>query len=153
VEAEPPARLEHGTKCREIDGVLALVVDDAAAVIAALAFGQGPRTQALAPAGIEAADHVTMAVPEHGRKISVLGALAEQEWSARVGMGEHLAMHAEPLECRRHLHVEIAFQLGDAVRILAFGGDRDPAAEVTLESAAREVLVGGSDSGVSAHAG
>src|SRR5262249_9791711 len=91
IEAEPAARCEDGADRGKSDRVLALVVDDAAPVVAALGLGELPRAQTLAPAGIEAADHVAMAVAEHGRQAVVLDALAEQEWSARLGMSQNLA--------------------------------------------------------------
>src|SRR5687768_12587551 len=62
VEAEPAADFEHGAKRADVDRVLALVVDHAAAVPAVTALRQTPRRETLTPAVLKASDDVAMAV-------------------------------------------------------------------------------------------
>ena len=79
VEAEPAALRQHRRLRGDVDGVLALVVDHAAPVVAAVLLGQRPGRKARVPAGIETADDVAVAVAEHGRQGRVLDPLGEQE--------------------------------------------------------------------------
>jgi hypothetical protein len=79
VEAEPAAGLEHRLQGGDVDGVLALVVDNAASVPAVAALGEDPGREPLVPFVVEAADHVAVAVAEHGRKCRVLMPLGEEE--------------------------------------------------------------------------
>ncbi len=99
----------------------------------------------------EAADDVAMAVAEHGRVQRVLDALGEQERPLRLGMGEDAAGKAQRIERRLHLFVDIAAQVGAALRILALRRDRDPAREIGLEGAAVEVAFGAGDGALPAH--
>src|SRR5262249_61678876 len=86
VEAEPAALLEHRGERRDVDRVLALVVGGAAAVVAAVSLDELPGREAGLPAGVEPADHVAVAVDQHGPQAGTLDALAEQERPARLGV-------------------------------------------------------------------
>ena len=91
VEAEVAALLQHAGKGCDVDGVLALVVGGAAAVHAVALDHDLPRRQALPPLLLLAADHVAMAVGQHGGLGGVLDPPRDQEravfgcagWAAR----------------------------------------------------------------------
>ena len=81
VELKPsaPRSSQHAGERRDVDGVLALVVGGAAA-IHSLAFDHDlPRRQALPPLVLLAADHVAMAVGQHGRLGGILDPAGDQE--------------------------------------------------------------------------
>src|SRR5690349_274220 len=140
VEAEPAARRERRGDRAEIDGMLALVVGGAPPVEAIALARELPRIEPCAPARVLAADDIPMAVGEHGDERRVLDALGHEERAVRgPGVGEYAPGEAEPLEARADLGGEIALELGLALGILAFGGNRDAAREVGEESAFVEV--------------
>ncbi len=152
IEAEAAAHCEHGGERRDVDGVLALVVGGAAAVVAAVGFDELPGRQARLPVGIEAADHVAVAVDEDGRQAVALATLADQERPARLGMAQHPAGEPERLERGLHLGLDVARKLARPIRVLALGRDGDAAREVGLESTAVEIIGGAGNGGISAHA-
>ena len=152
VEAEPAARGEHRPHGGDTDRVLALVVGNAATVVAAVRFRERERREPLRPAGLEPADDVAVPVAKHGRQIVGLDALRAQERSARFRVRQHPAAEAERFEGRHDLGGEIVLQLGGARGILALGRDRDAAREVGLEAAGVEIGLGKLDGGVPAHA-
>jgi hypothetical protein len=88
-----------------------------------------PGRQALAPAIVLAADHVAVAVAQHGGQAVAFMALGHQERRKRLRMLQHPARETERAQRRDHLLVEVAAHLGGALRILALGGHRDPPRE------------------------
>ncbi len=100
VEAELAALGEYGRLRGDIDRVLALVVDHAASVVAAVLLGHGPGRKARAPAGIEPADDVAMAVAEHGRQRRVFDPLGEQERTFRALLRQRAALETELFQRR-----------------------------------------------------
>src|SRR5216684_7454402 len=152
VEAEPAARREHRPHGGDADGVLALVVGDAATVIAAVPFGERERGKPLRPAGLEPADDVAVTVAEHTGQIGGLDALRAKERPACLWVRQQPAAEAQRLERRHDLGVEIVLELAGTPGILALGRDRDPAREVGLEAAGIEIGFRKLDRGVPAHA-
>ncbi len=152
VEAEPTARGNHRAHGGDADGVLALVVGDAATVVAAVLFREHEGREPLRPARLEPADDVAVTVAKHGRQMRGLDALRGEERPARFRMREQPAAEAQRLERRHHLGIEITLELVGAIGILARGRDRDPPREVGLEAARVEIGFGEPDGGVPAHA-
>src|SRR5712691_2621162 len=81
IEAEPAARLEDAVERGEVDRVLALVVGGAAAVEPVALLLQAPWRQPVTPLRLQPADHVAMAVAEHGRRGARLAPLGDQDRS------------------------------------------------------------------------
>ena len=116
VEAEASAALlAHALQHRHVEGVLALVVGGAPPVEAIALAGGDPRTLALGPLLLHAADHVAVAVAQHRRQPGILEARGEQH---RALAGQRVIVdargEAQALEGGRHFLVEIAVQLGQA---------------------------------------
>ena len=148
VEAEPAAALlAHRVERRHVEGVLALVVGGAAAVEPVAVAGGDPGALALGPLVLQAADDVAVAVAEHGRQLGVLDAGREQHRPlARQRVVVDARGEAQAREGRRHLLVEIAAQLGQAVgQQLALGAEGDAARELGLEGAVLDVFAGAGD--------
>src|SRR6185369_9905425 len=69
-------------------------------------------------------------------------ALGEQERAASADrIGEQAAPKAEPLERGLHLINQVAPELGLALRVLAFGRDRDAARKIGEKTAVIEVTL------------
>ena len=99
VEAELAALGEHGRLRRDVDGVLALVVDHAAAVIAAILFGHRPGRKAGMPSGLEPANNIAMAIAEDGRERGVLDTLSVEERAFSERLRQRLAGEAMLFQC------------------------------------------------------
>ena len=151
VEAELAALGEHRRLRGDIDRVLALVVDHAAPVVAAVLLGQRPGRQARVPAGIEPADDVAVAVAEHGRQGRVLDPLGIQERPLGARLREGAALEAELLQRGLDFTFKIARKVRSTLGILALGRDRDAARKVGLERAGIEIGLGAGNGGGTGH--
>ena len=92
-----------------------------------------------------------MAVAEHGRRRAGLAPLGDQHRPAADRVVDDLALEAEPGEGRRDLVGQIGAQHRRALLDLAFGRDRDAAAEIGDKPALVEIALGGGDGGVAGH--
>src|SRR5207302_41057 len=90
--------------------VLALIVGGAAAVEPLAVRRQPPRRQTLAPLRFEPADHIAMAIAEHGRRGALFASLSDQHRPAADRVVDDLAGEAEPGEGWRDLVGEIRAQ-------------------------------------------
>ena len=133
---------EHGRLRGDIDRVLALVVDHAAPVVAAVLLGQRPGREARVPSGIEPADDVAVAVAEHGRQGRVLDPLGIEKRPLGARLREGAAREAELLQRRPDFTFKIARKVRGALGILALGRDRDAARKIGLERAGIEIGFG-----------
>jgi hypothetical protein len=149
IEAERPARFEHGAERSEVDRVLAFVVRDATTVPAALALGHEPGREPVVPSIVETADDVPVPVTEHRRPRRVLDALGEEK--RPVALAEGPAAETERLESRRQLMLDVAPQLRHPVRVLAFGRQRDATREVRVQTSMVEIGRGSRESVCSGH--
>src|SRR5262249_6169849 len=119
-----------------VDRVLRLVVGRAAAVIALALLRDLPRHQALAPLVLEPADHVAMAVGQHGLEARILDAGSHQE---RPAMSDWIVEDPDAIAERRQgrgdLVREIGREMRPALRHLALGTEADAAVEIAEEGA------------------
>ena len=153
VEAEPAARGQHRFERRDVDEVLALVVGGAAAVEALSLLDEAERVQPLAPLVGLGADHVAVAVGEHGLEPLALDPFAhEKRAAARIGVVVQRAGKAHRLEPGAHGLGEVAVELGPPAGLLAFGLVGHERGEVGLEPPLVEVALGMVDGGVAGHA-
>ena len=141
VEAElAAAGLAHGTQCREIDAVLALVVGGAAA-IDALAFGRGfPGIEIVAPFAFHAVDDIAMAIGEHGRQRGILAIIRQQIRTLAARRFDQAGGEIERGEGGLQVVDEIGAQRLAAAGILAFGPIADPAVEFGEKRAGIQML-------------
>src|SRR2546430_443891 len=79
---------QHGCLRGDIDGVLALVVDHTAPVVATIFLGHGPGREARMPARIKPADDIAVAVAKHGRQGRVLDPLGVEKRPLGARLGE-----------------------------------------------------------------
>jgi hypothetical protein len=101
----------------------------------------------------EAADHITMAIAEHGRRGIRLTPLGDQHRTAAYRVVDDLALKAEPRQRRRDLIGEIGAQHRRARLDLALGRDPDAPGEIGGKAALVEIRFGGGNGGGAAHAG
>src|SRR5262249_16008033 len=140
VEAEPSAHGEHGGKRREVDRVLPLVVDNAAAPVTAVALDELPGRESRVPSGFQTADHVAVAVAEDGGQPLAFAAFGKKERAARLGVPQHATAKAERFQRRLHLGFDVAGKLAGTLGILTLRRDRDAAREIGLERSAVEIV-------------
>ena len=149
VEAEVAALLQHAGKGCDVDRVLALVVGGAAAVHAVALDHDLPRRQALPPLLLLAADHVAMAVGQHGRLGGVLDPPRDQEravFAARVG--QHGAVVAELFQRFGHLARDVLLQRRHRILLLAGGRNRHPPLQLGQKAAVVEIFLRAPDGAV-----
>src|SRR5262249_40587384 len=127
------------------------VVDDAAAPVTTVAFDELPGRESRVPTGFEAADHVAVAVAEHGGQPLAFAAVGEKERAARLAVPEHATAKAERLQRRLHLGFDVAGKLAGALGVLTLGRDRDAPREIVLERAAVEIVLRARDGVGTAH--
>src|SRR5215470_6704818 len=127
--------------------MLALVVRGTAAIETVAAPGQFPGRQALLPLRLQAADHVAMAVAEHGCRRVVLAPLGNQDRPATNGVVEDATLEAETLQGRCDLVAEIGAEHRTTAFDLALGRDRYAATKVGGEPAFIEISLGGGNGG------
>ena len=151
VEAQPPARFQHGPERRHVDGVLALVVDDSAPIPAITRIAQCPGRAAFGPFGIHAADDVAMAVAQHSERLGILDAFGQQERTLALRVRDDLGGKPHRLEVGDHLVGEVAQEIAGALRVLALGRDGDAARQHGLEGSRRKPPDGASDGGFAGH--
>ena len=144
VEAQAPTLLQHQRQRRQVDAVLALVVGRAAAVQAFAVPRQLPRSRALLPAGVLAADDIAVAVDQHrGQRIALVARGRQERPETRLGVVVQRDGEAQPRQRRAHLVGQVGQQCRAAGRVLAFGADGNAARQVLHEGAAVEVVVRG----------
>ena len=136
VEAKPPARRDDLGERRDVDRVLTLVVDHAAAIDAVAVERDGPRRKAAAPVLVETAHDVAVTVTQHGQRVRILDTPPDQERAAgRIGIVVNRHRIVESAQCRRDLGLEIPVKLGPAGRVLTLGRDRHATAQIGKEAA------------------
>ncbi len=135
VEAELAARLQHQPQRLHVDGVLALVVGNAAAVPAAFGLGQRPRRQAFLPFPFQTTNHIAVPVAQHRGQGRILDAFGVQERRQRLRMRQRAAGESQGLERRTDLVLQIVRQHGGAFGVLAFRGQRQSARQQRAEGA------------------
>ena len=149
VEAERAALLEHAGERCDVDGVLALVVGRAAAVHPVAFDHDLPRRQALPPLLLLAADHVAVAVGQHGGLGGILDAAGDQERAvlgARVGQDGAVVAHL--LQRLAHLARDVLLQGGHGILLLAGRRDGHPALQLGQKAAVVEILFRARDGAV-----
>ena len=143
IEAQLAACLDRRRGGGKIDGVLALVVGGATAVETLAVARQLPGIESLLPALVLAPDDVAVTVREDRDEGRVLDALSEEK---RPASGKRIwkqsALEPQALEAGLHFGREVALEVCGPLRVLAFGGDGDPAREVGEKSALVEVPLG-----------
>src|SRR5262245_16203287 len=154
VEAEAPARAQHGLERGKVDAVLPLVVGSAAAVDALALARELPGLEARAPLALLSAYHVAVRVAEHGRQPLVLDALGDEERAVLAGgVARDAAFEAHVLKGFGDLGLEIARELRRARRVLALRRDRHPPCEILREAPLVEIALGSEDGLRAAHLG
>src|SRR5438105_3045529 len=87
-----------------------------------------------------------------GRALRVLEELGHQERPALAAwIGKDAALQPQLGEALGHLGLEVALELGLALGVLALGRDGDAPGEVGVEAAGVEILLRGSNGGLSGH--
>ena len=153
VEPQLAARFQHGLKSGDIDQVLAFVVGGAAAIKLVAFLNQFERMQPLAPLVGLGADHVAVAIGQHGRQVIALAALAHQKGAtARVGIVVKATGKAHCRQQRLHRLDQIAFEFGGLVGVLALGLIRDEVGKFGLECPLIEIGRDRFDRAVAGHA-